>query len=215
MSSIRAGTLIAPVLQDRSAQTQARLIRAAQALLASRPPHAITIQDVAAAAGMSVGVVYRRFADREALFETAFAQHFVERTRRRNEMLATMTSRKVPLADTVRTVVENLTAEDRRYRVFLQSYLLFVASAAAGTRKRLERMNSDAFEAIIGVLSDAAARDDAAYDVSRVRFAVTLLAHALRSMVVLEQHTLPTRLALTDRELVDNLARATAAYLSA
>jgi len=203
------------VLQDRSAQTQARLIRAAQTLLASRPPHAITIQDVAAAAGMSVGVVYRRFADREALFETAFAHHFVDRAGRRNAMLATMTSRNTSLADTVRSVVESLTAEDRQYRVFLQSYLLFVASASADTRKRLERMNSDAFEAIIGVLSDAAAREDAAHDVSRVRFAVTLLAHALRSMVVLEQHTLPTRLALTDRELVDNLTRTMVAYLSA
>jgi AcrR family transcriptional regulator len=215
MSSRRAATLVAPVLQDRSAETQARLIRAAQALLSARPPHAITIQDVAAAAGTSVGIVYRRFADKDALFETAFVHHFADRTRRRNDMLAKMTSRKAPLMETVRSVIESLTAEDRRYRGFLQSYLLFVASTSPATRKRLERVNADAFEAVIGFLGEAAARERTPHDEARVRFAVTLIAHALRSMVVLEQHSLPTRLALTDRELVDNLTRATVAYLHA
>ena len=207
--------LVAPVRQDRSARTQRKLIAAAQALLSSRAPHTITTQDVATKAGLSVGIVYRRFADKEALFETAFAHHFAERTRARDVLLAELSTTNASLPQTVRAIVENLTTEDRRHRVFLQSYLTFVATAQPPARKRLERRNAAAFEAIVASLDAAASKHAAARASSRARFAVTIVAHTLRGLVVLEQHSSPTGVALTDRELIENLTLATVAYLNA
>ncbi|HEY1605232.1 MAG TPA: helix-turn-helix domain-containing protein [Allosphingosinicella sp.] len=52
----------------------ARLLAATIAVIEEKGLAGITIPEVAAAAGMSTGSIYRRFADKEALIRTAFLQ---------------------------------------------------------------------------------------------------------------------------------------------
>lgn len=52
----------------------ARLLEAAIAVIEAKGLAGVTIPDIASAAGLSTGAVYRRFADKDALIRTAFLQ---------------------------------------------------------------------------------------------------------------------------------------------
>ena len=56
-----------PALQARSRVTQDRIFTAGTRLLQEGGPEALTVAAVAAAAGVAVGSVYRRFGDKERL----------------------------------------------------------------------------------------------------------------------------------------------------
>ena len=72
--------------QERSRLTLHRLLSATEALLEHGGLEAATVPAIAEAAGLSVGVVYRRFPDKDMLlrevymrfFETTFAQNRVQ-----------------------------------------------------------------------------------------------------------------------------------------
>ena len=61
-----------PAQQARSRKTVERLLTAALAVIEEKGLAGVTIPEVAAAAGVSTGSVYRRFTDKEALIRTAF-----------------------------------------------------------------------------------------------------------------------------------------------
>jgi AcrR family transcriptional regulator len=58
---------VRPTQQARSQQTAERLLDSAEALLAHKCFADVTVADIAARAGLSVGAVYSRFRDKEAL----------------------------------------------------------------------------------------------------------------------------------------------------
>ena len=58
--------------QARSRQTMERLLAATIAVIEARGLAGVTIPEIAAAAGLSTGSVYRRFADKDALIQAAF-----------------------------------------------------------------------------------------------------------------------------------------------
>lgn len=61
-----------PAKQSRSRETRAKLVSALEALLRQRSFEDISISDLAAEAGLSVGTVYRRFDNRDALIPVIF-----------------------------------------------------------------------------------------------------------------------------------------------
>lgn len=54
--------------QNRARRTRARILAVAAGLLEDREPHRISIQELAAGAGTSVGAFYARFPSKEAVF---------------------------------------------------------------------------------------------------------------------------------------------------
>jgi AcrR family transcriptional regulator len=67
-----------PPLQARSRRTMERLLAATVNLIEEKGLAGVTIPEVAAAAGLSTGSIYRRFADKDALIRTAFLQMLEE-----------------------------------------------------------------------------------------------------------------------------------------
>ncbi|WP_170141062.1 TetR/AcrR family transcriptional regulator [Allonocardiopsis opalescens] len=63
----RGGSLVRPPRQERSRQSLLRLVRAAERVLDEYGVEGLTMASVAAAAGVSVGGIYRRFADKREL----------------------------------------------------------------------------------------------------------------------------------------------------
>ena len=61
-----------PARQSRSRQTRDKLVTALEHLLRQRSFEEISIADLAAEAGLSVGTVYRRFENRDALIPVIF-----------------------------------------------------------------------------------------------------------------------------------------------
>jgi AcrR family transcriptional regulator len=69
-----------PASQARSRATRERLLEAAEIVFAEKGFDGAKISDIAAAAGVSVGAVYFRFKDKDALF-FAIAEAFIEQAR--------------------------------------------------------------------------------------------------------------------------------------
>ena len=57
---------------ERRAATQAKVIEAALRLFGAAGFDAVTVDDIAAAAGVAKGAVYHHFKSKEALFEAVF-----------------------------------------------------------------------------------------------------------------------------------------------
>src|SRR6185369_480768 len=70
------GPPIHPPRQARSRETLARLLDAAQAVLAEGGLEAATVPAIAKRAGLSVGAVYRRFPDKDALLRAVYVRLF-------------------------------------------------------------------------------------------------------------------------------------------
>jgi len=83
-----AGTDASPrPLRVDAARNRARILQAAGEVFAERGLD-VTLDDIAAHAGLGVGTVYRRFPDREALVEAFFADHMQAKAARMREALA-------------------------------------------------------------------------------------------------------------------------------
>jgi len=71
-----------PAQQARSRATRERLLAAAEKVFADKGYDGAKLSDIAEEAGVSVGAVYFRFKDKDALF-LAIAESFIENTRSR------------------------------------------------------------------------------------------------------------------------------------
>lgn len=78
-----------PVQQERSLATRERIVAAAEWAFAEKGYEGARIADIAARAGCSVGAVYFRFADKDALF-LAIVEDFRASVRERLPLLAAM-----------------------------------------------------------------------------------------------------------------------------
>lgn len=66
---------VAPSTRKDAARNRARLLKAAAELFAAEALAEVTLKDVARAAGVGVGTVYRHFPDKDDLVEALFAEH--------------------------------------------------------------------------------------------------------------------------------------------
>ena len=69
---------VRPVKQLRARRSRDRMLDAGQRLVAERPFDALSVADIARAAGCSVGAFYLRFRDKDAFFNALIAQYLSE-----------------------------------------------------------------------------------------------------------------------------------------
>lgn len=74
MSAVRRPQTPGPPLQERSKHTLAAIVRGTLAALRSDDFDSLTMTDVARNAGVSVGTIYTRFADKEALLNYVISE---------------------------------------------------------------------------------------------------------------------------------------------
>ncbi|MFI7440714.1 TetR/AcrR family transcriptional regulator [Nonomuraea indica] len=58
-----------------AARNRARILEAAAALFAARPPHEVTMEEIAKAAGVGRGTLYRRYPDRASIAVALLDEH--------------------------------------------------------------------------------------------------------------------------------------------
>ena len=165
-----------PTRQSRSARTLERILEACDRLLADRDLDALTMKDIAAEAGVSVGNLYNRFADRDALLA-----HLVER--RQSSLQARLEAR---LDETPRP--EALRDRLLRFTTLLQEEVRPARPLLVGLlhRTRSEPVGGAApgTDALVDVGVDWLTRDDA--DLAgesvrdRCRFAIASIAFQLQ-----------------------------------
>jgi AcrR family transcriptional regulator len=110
-----------PALQERSRETRDRVLAAAEEVFATRGYEGARMADIAETAGCSVGALYQRFKDKDALFGGIAAAFIVESRLRVAEALA---DAKAGPADKLRGFVKltasHLTAHRGLVRAILE-----------------------------------------------------------------------------------------------
>lgn len=90
MTKARAVPASERIKQKRGRRTYDALIATGFELLEQREFEAITVAELAQAAGYSVGAFYARFTSKDELFDALIAHHIEERTRTRERLFRTL-----------------------------------------------------------------------------------------------------------------------------
>ncbi len=132
--------------QARSARRIEALLDAAADLLRDREPEAITIRDLAAAAGVPTGTIYQFFADKDAVLQ-ALAVRFLAAMP--GVLDASLASARGDWETTVGRVVDAYAAMVREHPAIRRLWLSGTLDAAT---RRLERQTDATIAARLGVL---------------------------------------------------------------
>lgn len=204
---------IHPPRQARSRETLARLLDAAEAVLREGGLDAATVPAIAKRAGLSVGAVYRRFPDKDALLRAVYLRLFGRAREQNAARLDPALYQGVPLEPVLRAMVRGMVQYYRDNRVLLQAMQTYAeAHADAEFRQRAAELNDDALASLaaLAAANRAAIRHPDAD--AAVRFALLTVGLVLRG-VVLRERSLPGLFLRDGVSLEDELTRMVLGYL--
>lgn len=200
-----------PTLQRRSEATRARLLDAAEALLAAAGVEACTVPAIAERAGVAVGSVYRRFPDKDALLR-AVHDRFFERTGALN--LAAFdpnACRDVATADLVAALVGGLVAGYRANRGILAALIRYAESHPDPTfRRTADQARDRTLVSIRAMIVERVGDIGHQTPGPAVDFLMAVLATVARAAILDQRPVLRTR---TDEQLTKELTRLAVGYL--
>lgn len=187
-----------PPKQARSRHTLHRLMSAAEALLEHGGLDAATVPAIAEAAGVSVGVVYRRFPNKDALLRAVYERFFRTMSEQNTLRLNSVAALQLPLEDLARGVVLGIAEGYRRKRGLLRALRRYARTHPdPDFRRAARKMNRAAMNGIVGLL--LARRESIRHPdpEAAIEFAILAVA-ALLDSVILEEEPL-VRLRAADR----------------
>lgn len=142
--------------QERSRHTLHRLLSAAEALLEHGGLEAATVPAIAEAAGVSVGIIYRRFPNKDALLRAVYERFFVttgEQNVIRLQAYGVAQAIDCPLPLLLRSVVRGMVEGYRRRRGLLRSLIRFARTHPdSAFRRSAQKMNRASFHALTAIL---------------------------------------------------------------
>jgi AcrR family transcriptional regulator len=199
--------------QARSRQTLSRLLDAAEALLSEEGAEGATVPAIARRAGVSVGVIYRRFSDKDDLLRAVYERFFhrIEESNAAALMLPVLNT--LPPERLVRGVVTGMVVGYRHYRGILRALTLYAQNHPdAEFRRHAEQLSRSSVPHLVAVIlrhrrSIGHPDPDAA-----VPFALMTVAWILRG-VLLEDESWHTALAPAGSRLEEELVRIVLKYL--
>jgi AcrR family transcriptional regulator len=200
-----------PPKQARSRHTLHRLLSAAEALLEHGGLEAATVPAIAEAAGLSVGVVYRRFPDKDALLRAVYERFFITVRDQNILRLKSIAPLHLPLASIARAMITGMTEGYRRKRGLLRALRRYAQTHPdPAFRREAQKMNRQTMNAIIGLLLIHREKIRHPNPEMAIEFAVVTVASVLQN-VILEEEPLH-RVHLPER-LEDELVRLFFGYL--
>lgn len=170
--------------QARSQQSMRRLIDAARQILNEDGLEAATIPRIAERAGLSVGSVYRRFPDKDALLREICLQYFFDK----HEFLSHMADQIPPEASLIEIV--NGMAQGMM-RSFMQDAGLMRATffysreqAEPKMRQKIEKAGRRTFEVAVGILLSLRNQIGHPDPETAAQLSVTMMVSTIREMVL-------------------------------
>jgi len=200
-----------PARQERSRRTLERLLDSAEALLARGGLDAATVPAIAARSGLSVGVVYRRFPDKDALIRAVYDRFFARSRESNRAALEPSRWAGLPTARILRSLVEGMVAGYRLRRGLLAALLLYAETHPDKRfRRHAERLNREALDGIAALLLSR--KNDLGHPnpAEAVRFCLLVVGSALRTLVLGSDHPHPF---LRGERLGEELSRLCLHYL--
>jgi len=179
--------------QARSWQTLYRLLSASEALLEHGGLDAATVPAIAEAAGVSVGVVYRRFPDKDMLLRAVYMRFFETAMQQPHVHSGTRT-----LQDVARAIILRTVDSYRRKRGLVRSLLLYARTHPDVEFRHVARkMHRATFYSIKALLLSNRSEIDHPDPDAAIEFALLAVTSILQQAVLEER--MPQHL---DEELV-------------
>jgi len=204
-----------PPQQARSLRTMERLLAATIAVIEDKGLAGVTVPEIAAAAGVATGSVYRRFTDKDALIRAAFLQ-LLEQSQEANQRgLAPEVFAGQSLEQTLHRLARALVRQYRSHPRLLKALDQFLDSQTHPEfRERAGDLIAANAARLVAVLRPYRERI-AAEDPERAITFALLSATTVIEVSVLHEATLWTRmLPLDDEALAAEAARAMIGYLT-
>lgn len=205
------GELALPVVQERGRMTLGRLLDAAEQMLEFAGLEGATVPAIAAAAGVSVGNVYKRFSDKDSLLRAVHDRFFNEIVAANQFALDPEKWTGTPTIELLTTVVAEMVEGYRSRRSLIRALLLYAQTHSDSEfREHAEKLRLESFRLFEALLRGR--RSDIAHPNPEraIRFVVVLIGHALQSSVASETGT---RDLLSGSETTGELARIAVGYL--
>ncbi|OYW21927.1 MULTISPECIES: TetR/AcrR family transcriptional regulator [unclassified Sphingomonas] len=195
--------------QTRSRQTELRLMEATMALLKEGGLEACQIPEVARRAGVSVGAVYRRFDDKNALLAATFRHTFSCQVEGREVLrahLADQPSLEAIFHSLVSAFVASLVASGK-FTAALQRFARHEADASfQALVKETRRQSIALMEDVIRTKAPASVSND------QIRFALVAVTATLNALM-LNDEAEALGWSATDPRIVDEMTRLAMRYL--
>jgi AcrR family transcriptional regulator len=176
--------------QARSRLTLHRLLSAAEALLAHGGLDAATVPAIASAAGVSVGVVYRRFPDKDNLLRAVYERFFERLCEQNATQLQQLGLFTMPLPDLGRAVITGMVEGYRRNRGILRALHRYARTHPdPAFRRNARKANRMTINMLAAIFIAHRAEIDHPNPEAAVEFALLSVAAVLHT-VVLEEDAL-------------------------
>jgi len=205
--------LAKPAARARGRATLERLLDGAEALLQRGGPDAATVPAIAERAGVSVGNVYKRFPDKDALLRAVYERFFAYALEENRAALDPARWAATPTDAMVRTIVGGMVAGYRKHRPLLRGLLLYAQTHPdPAFRRRAETLRIETVSRLGTLLG--ARRDDVTHpDPERAAgFILFVVALTLQGLV-LSDRDMAANLGVSGDELETELAAMVVSYL--
>jgi AcrR family transcriptional regulator len=204
-----------PPQQARSIRTQERLLVATIAVIAAKGLAGVTIPEIAEAAGVATGSIYRRFTDKEALIRAAFLQLLENSQEANRQSLLLQRLAGLSLEEALHAVTLALISQYRAHPGVLKALKQYLdGQGDADFQERAVTLIAGNTRRLVEALLPHRARIAAADPERAITFAL------LTASTVIEVHMLHASviwrrmLPLDDAVLAAESARTMAAYLT-
>jgi len=178
-----------PARQDRSRKTLERLLDATEASLEDKGLDGATVPVIAARSRLSVGVVYRRFPDKDALIRAVYERFFARSREKNRAALEPERWASVPTAGIVHSLIGGMVAGYRLRRGLLRALLLYAETHSDRRfRRRAEELNREAFDGIVALLLSRKRDLKHADPGDAIRFCLIAVGSTLRTLVLSTEH---------------------------
>ena len=203
-----------PALQSRSQATTEHLLEAAEALLGDGGADAATLRAIADRAGVSLGIVYRRFPDKDAILRSVYARFFQGIAEKNGRSLSSGRYDGASLAEVARAVVSGIAEGYRRRGPLLRALLSYArAHPSPEFRQRAAEHNTRTFLVLQGLFDAHRSEITHPQPEIAVPFAISAAASLLQMRLVFNDT--PAEPALPFADLVAETTRLVLGYLSA
>ncbi len=178
-----------PATQRRSQETVERLLAAAEDALREDGIDGATLRAIADRAGVSLGIVYRRFADKDSVLRAVYARFF-ERSRALNaaNLLHARAWSGLPPAAIATRLFTSMIAGYHANRHLLRALVLYARTHDDPEfRARAEAVNADALALIVGLFEPRFAEIDHPEPRKAVRFAILAASALLQDCILFSE----------------------------
>lgn len=176
-----------PASQQRSRETLDRLLTAAEELLREEGADGATLRGIAARAGVSVGIVYRRFPHKDAVLRAVYVRFFERASLANTRNLASPHFATLSLPTVARRLIEGVAAGYRANRALLRALILYARTHEdPDFRRRAAALNATALEGIVRLFESRAEEIKHPNPALAIRFAVRAAAAILQDSLIFE-----------------------------